>query len=295
MHALLDSDTIARAEALGLLARHVVDGPHGGANRSPRQGASVEFAQHRPYAPGDDLRRLDWKVLARSDHYVVKQYRQETDYACHLLVDASGSMDYGDGDAHKMTYARRLAACLAYAVLRQRDAVSLVTFDAAVSGEVPTTGNLAALRDVLATLVRVEPRGPTDLPAVLERVAGRTRRRGIVVVVSDLLDDEEAILAGVRRLTFGGHEVVVFHVLHPDERTFAFDGPVQFEGLEGDATITTRPSDVRRSYLAAFDAFCQKVRGACLSAGCHYVLHDTGRPLHEAVGEYLAFRSTLTR
>ncbi len=291
--SLLDPQVLAQAEALGLYARHVVEGVGSGDNRSPLNGFSVEFSQHREYAPGDDLRHIDWKILARTDRFFVKQYQQETNYHCQILLDASSSMSYGPGEAQKCFHAKRLAACIAYAVLKQRDSVSLRVFDEHVAVHVPTTSNFGSMNSLLRVLAAAEPRAGTNLPAVLHRVAGQYGRRGLVVIISDLFDDEDAILQGVRHLTFLGHEVVVFHTLHPDERNFNFAGPVKFSGLESPDQITVRPADVRRSYLNAFESFCAKIRGALEQNNCHYVVCDTGQPVHETLGAYLAFRARL--
>ena len=252
---LLDPDTINRAAALGLAARFVVDGHMAGDHRSPFRGVSVEFVQHRAYVPGDDTRRLDHKVLGRTDRYVVKQYEQETNVVAHLLVDGSDSMRYrsADGPAAKGTapaklskfdYARSMAACLAYLVLKQRDAVTATVFDTAARHHVPRTSTLAGLGDLMAVLADARPAHHTGIGDVLAAAAATVRRRGIVLLMSDLFDDEDKTLAGLRRLRFTGSEVVVFHVLDPYERQFPFAGNVRFTGLEpapGDQPLQTPP------------------------------------------------------
>jgi uncharacterized protein (DUF58 family) len=292
---LLDPATLARAEALGLYARQIVEGPTSGDNRSPFHGFSVEFSQHRQYVPGDDLRHLDWKILGRSDRYFVKRYQQETNYLCQFLVDASESMAYGEGDANKLEYARKLAACLCYAVLKQRDSVSLRVFDEVVSVAVPKTGNLGSIHGILAALAGATAKGITAIPQMLHRIAGEVTRRGIIVLISDLLDDEEKVLDGIRHLTFAGHEVIVFHTLHGDELTFDFNGTIRFQGLEMPDELLTKPADIRTSYLAELDAFRTRVREGCERTNSHYVLMDTTKLLHEAVGAYLAFRARVRK
>jgi uncharacterized protein (DUF58 family) len=300
----LDADTINRATALGLAARFVVDGHMAGEHRSPFRGVSVEFVQHRPYAPGDDTRRLDHKVLGRTDRLVVKQYEQETNFVAHLLVDGSDSMRYrsADGPAakglppaqlSKFDYARGMAACLAYVVLRQRDAVAATVFDTAARHHVPRTSTLAGLGDLMTVLANARPASHTGIGDVLHAAAATVRRRGIVLLLSDLLDDEDKTLAGLRHLRFGGSEVVVFHVLDPYERQFPFAGNVRFTGLEqyaADVPLKTRPADVRRSYLSNLTAFCDRIRAGCERHGCHYVPVDTGQPMAEVLGAYLASR-----
>ncbi|MFN4243440.1 MAG: DUF58 domain-containing protein [Tepidisphaerales bacterium] len=300
---LIDPQAVAQGEALGLLARQVVEGFLSGEHKSPFRGFAVEFTQHREYTPGDDLRHLDWKVLARNDRFYLKQYEQETNFVCHLLVDGSASMAYGGeatrpGDVltsgSKLHYACRLAASLAYLVLHQRDAVSLLLFDRDVRRYVPRTtapGSIHTLMRLLATYMPATGEaGATAVGAVLHQLAATTPRRGIVVVISDLLDDEAAVLRGIQHVRFVGHEVIVFHTLHPDELTLPFRGNVEFVGLEGGTPLLTRPSELRRTYLAEVEGFMTRTRLACESNRCHYVLADTSRPLAETLAGYLALR-----
>jgi uncharacterized protein (DUF58 family) len=287
---LLDPTTISQAEALGMMARHIVEGPSTGENRSPFHGFSVEFAQHRQYSPGDDIRHLDWKILGKSDKYFVKRYQQETSYLCQILLDTSESMAFGEGDSNKLLYAKRLAACLAYAVLKQRDSISLRCFDHRVAAHVPRTSNMGSMFSLLTTLAGAQAVGKTSVPAILHRIAGETTRRGIIVLISDLLDDEDAIIAGIKHLAFAGQEVIVFHTMHDTELNFDLPGAVRFEGLESGDQLTTSPRDIRDSYLQELRAFQTKIRVGCEQSNCHYVLHNTAKPLHEAVAQYLAFR-----
>lgn len=287
---LLPADAVSRATALGLFARRIVEGASVGENRSPYHGFSVEFSQHRQYAPGDDLRHIDWKVLARTDRFFVKRYQQETNCGVQILIDASASMAYGEGDENKLEYARRLAACVAYVSLMQRDSVRLHAFDEKLATPLPRRSSLAGIHDLLLMLAGLEARGGTQLPAALAKVVATTSRRGIVVIISDLLDDEEQIIAGLRRATVSGQEVVVFHVMHHDELAFDFRDAVRFSGLEEQLELSITPRDVRKSYLEALEEFRRRVRHGCEGAKSHYVLFDTRRPLAEALGEYLMFR-----
>lgn len=292
---LLDAETVQQAEALGLHARFIVEGYMSGEHKSPFRGFSVEFTQHREYSPGDDIRHLDWKVLGRTDRYYLKQYEQETNFVAHLLVDASESMAFGaergrGAGISKLDHAKRLAACLAYLVLHQRDAVSVSVFDALPRGHVPRTGNLASIHNIMTTLAALKPAAGTDVPAALHRLAGQVTRRGIVILLSDLLDDEAKVLDGVQHLRFAGHEVIVFHVLDPFELEFPFQGLVEFEGLESPGKLMTRPKEIRRTYLEQMRAFQARLREGCERNRSHYVLVNTAQPLHEALGGYLAFR-----
>lgn len=287
---LLDPETINRAEALGLHARYIVEGYMAGEHKSPFHGFSVEFTQHREYVPGDDLRHLDWKVLGRTERYYLKQYEQETNYVAHILVDGSESMRYGSGKVTKFDYARQLAACLSYLVLNQRDAVSVGIFDETMRSHVPRTGNLGQIHGIMTTLAAFKPTQTTGIGDVLHQLAGQIKRRGITILISDLFDDEEAIVKGIQHLRFGGSEVIVMHVMDPFELEFPFDGMVEFEGLENIPKIMTRPHDIRKSYLKEVNDFRDRVRLACERQQCHYTLINTAQPLHEALSGYLAFR-----
>jgi uncharacterized protein (DUF58 family) len=261
-----------------------------GEHKSPFRGFSIEFTQHREYVAGDDIRHLDWKVLGRTDRYYLKQYEQETNYVAHLLLDGSESMKYRSGAISKLQYGKVMAASLAYLILHQRDAVSAGIFDTSVKEYVPRTGNLASMHNIMATLAAFAPREQTNIAAVLHDMAGQIRRKGIVILISDLFDDEQKVLDGIQHLLFGGNEVIVFHTLDPFELEFPFDGLVQFEGLELEALVMTRPREIRKSYQRELQAFCGRIREGCEKQRCHYVLINTSAPLHEVLSGYLAFR-----
>jgi len=288
--SLLDAEALSRAERLGLQARYVVEGYLAGDHKSPFRGFAIEFTQHREYAPGDDIRHLDWKVYGRTDRYYLKQYEQETNFVAHVLLDASESMRYGSGAMTKLHYGKQLAACLSYLILRRRDATSVSVFDTGVRQAVPRTSSLGMMPTILQTLAAAEPTSTTRIATVLHDMAGLIKRKGIVILISDLFDDEGQILDGIQHLRFGGNEVIVFHVLDPWELEFPFKGLVEFEGLEAIPRIMTRPLEVRKSYLREIEAFRARVREGCERNQSHYVLMNTAQPLHEALGGYLAFR-----
>jgi uncharacterized protein (DUF58 family) len=292
---LLDPLVIADAEQLGLHARMIVEGYMAGEHKSPYHGFAIEFTQHRPYVPGDDLRHLDWKVLGRTDRYVLKQYEQETNYVAHILVDGSESMNYGSGKITKLHYAKQLAACLAYLVLLQRDAISLSVFDISVSEHLPRTGNLASIHNVMTLLSRSGAKASTNIAAVLHRLCGQIKRRGIILLISDLLDDEDAILKSVQHLRFGGSEVIVFQVMDDFELNFPFKGTVEFIGLENIPPIRTRPAELRKSYLSSLKAFQDRIRAGCERNNVHYQLVNSSQPLREVLTAYLAFRRRTRR
>lgn len=291
---LLDPEAINRAEALGLHARYVVEGYMAGEHKSPFRGFAIEFTQHREYVPGDDTRHLDWKVLGRTDRYYLKQYEQETNYVAHIVVDGSESMNYASAVHSKLHYAKMMAACLCYVILHQRDAIALAVFDERIKAYVPRTGNLSSMHNILVQLAEFQATGKTDAGAVLHDLAAQIRRRGIVIIISDCLDDEGKLLKGIQHIRFGGSEVILFHVLDPYELDFPFTGMVEFEGLEEIPRLMTRPRDIRRSYLSQMQAFRDRIREGCEKQNAHYVLVNTGQPLHEVISGYLAFRMRTT-
>jgi uncharacterized protein (DUF58 family) len=291
---LLDPATVSRAESLGLAARFIVEGYLAGEHQSPSRGFAVEFDEHREYTPGDDTRHLDWKVLGRTDRYYIKQYEQETNYVAHLLLDGSESMRYGSGPITKLHYGKMIAACLAYLVLHQRDALALGIFDTTLRDYAPRSDSLGSLHQILARLAAFNPQGQTSIGPVLHELAHQVRRKGLVLVISDFFDDEERVLDGIQHLRFDGHEVVAFQVMDPWELEFPFIGLVEFEGLERMPKILARPAEIRRSYLREVEAFRARLREGCERNQCHYVPVNTAQHLHEVLGGYLAFRRRTT-
>src|SRR5687768_8117595 len=246
----LDPAVIARLSTLELRARMVVEGFLSGLHRSPFKGFSVEFAEYRQYLPGDDLSTIDWKVYARSDRYYVKKFEEETNLNCYILLDVSASMGYGrKGGPTKIEYAQMLAASLAYLMNRQRDAVALTAFDDAIVQMLPPSARPGHLRSLLATLDRLQLGKRTDVSKPLHVLADAIKKRGIVVLISDLLDDPERVVDGLRHFRFRGTDVVVFHVMDPDELTFPFERASKFRDIEAGDELMAVPSVVRSSYL----------------------------------------------
>ena len=287
---LLDADTLARGEALGILARTVVEGYRVGEHRSPFKGFAIEFAQHREYTLGDDTRHLDWKVLGRTDRYYIKQYEQDTNFVAQIVLDGSESMNYGSGKTTKLDYAKQLAACFAYLVLMQRDAIALHVFDTEMRETMTRTDSMAKIHSIMHRLAAFKATQPTRLGVALSDVARMTKARGIVVVVSDLFDDEEAFEKSLQQIRFGGSEIIVFHVMDPYELDFPFDGTVEFIGLEGANRLKTNPQAIRKSYLESMNAFRKRMQLVCDRSGSHYILANTKTPLAEMLSSYLAFR-----
>jgi uncharacterized protein (DUF58 family) len=294
----LDPKVLNRVARLDLRARLIVEGTVAGRHRSPYRGFSVEFAEHREYAPGDDPRYLDWKVYGKSDRLYIKQYEEETNLLATLCLDRSTSMDYGAGGEgmSKADYAATVAASLAYLVVHQQDAAGLVLFDDGVRETVPHGSQPAHLARLLARIGEFRGGKRTDLGRALGDVAEKVRRRGVVVVVSDLLDDAEGILAGLRRLRSRRHDVVVFQVLHEDEVKFPFEGMTRFEGVEDPASeVLADPRGLKRAYLEALEAHTRALRTGCLAERIDFVPLDTSMPLDVALSGYLARRAGARR
>jgi uncharacterized protein (DUF58 family) len=294
-HNYLDPETLARGEPLGIMALKIVEGYRVGEHRSPFRGFALEFAQHREYTIGDDLRHLDWKVLGRTDRYYIKQYEQDTNFTATLVLDGSKSMKYGSGNITKFHYAKALAACLAYLVTSQGDAVALHLFDEKVAESIQRTDKVGKIGHIMDRLAAFEPSATTHLGDSLNDVARMVKSRGINMIISDLFDDEETMEKGIQRLRFNGGEVIVFHVLDPYELEFPFEGMVEFIGLEGEATLKVAPADLRKSYLKALGSYRERIQAICNRAGSHYVLADTQKPLAETLSAYLAFRHKVNK
>jgi len=286
----LHPEAIARISRLEIRARHIVEGFLSGTHRSPYFGQSIEFLQHREYTPGDDLRHLDWKVWAKQDRYYIKQYEEDTNLRCTLLVDVSGSMQYGSGPLNKYEYACTLAVSLAYLLLRQQDAVGCVAFDDRARAKVPLRTRRNQLNSIIHALEVSQPAQKTDLGTILHTVAESYPRRGMMVLVSDLLADRAGLQTGLKLLRQRGHDVLVLHVMDDDELDFPFNGPTRFEGLELSDHLNCNPRALREGYLAALATFLDEVRRGCASHTVDYALLRTSQPLDAALAKFLTNR-----
>jgi uncharacterized protein (DUF58 family) len=286
----LDPATLARLGSLELKARTVVEGFLSGLHRSPFKGFSVEFAEYRQYLPGDDLSTIDWKVYARSDRYYVKKFEEETNVDCHLLLDVSASMGYQSRGLTKLRYGSMLAASLAYLMNRQRDAVALTTFDDTITTMLPASARPSHLRSVLMTLETLTLGRRTDVSKPLHLLADGIKRRGLVVLISDLLDDPGQVVDGLRHFRFRGSDVIVFHLLDPAELTFPFERAARFRDIELGDELVAVPVVVRQQYLDALNHAIGRYRQELGSAGIDYVLIDTSTPLDFALMSYLSTR-----
>ena len=289
----LHPEAIARIARLELRARAVVEGVLAGLHKSPYKGQSVEFLQHREYVRGDDLRRVDWKVWGRQDRLYVKEFEEETNLRLALLVDGSASMDYRSGPLSKYDYAATLAASLAWLALSHGDAAGCAVFDDKVRASVPARTKRSQLASVVEVLET--PRGgrPTAFLPVLRGLAETLPRRGLVVVVSDLLGDREGVFQGLQLLRKRGHDIVLLHVMDDDELDFPFEGPTKFEGLEIPDHLACNPRALSEGYLAAVGEFLAEARRRAASAACDYSRIRTGEPVDAARGKFLSRRASM--
>lgn len=286
----LHPEAIKRISRLDLRARHIVEGFLAGMHRSPYFGQSVEFLQHREYVAGDDLRHVDWKVWARQDRLYVKQFEEDTNVRCTLLVDVSNSMQYGRGPLTKYEYGCTLASSLAYLVLRQQDAVGCLAFDEKVRLKVPTRSKRNHILSIINSLDITHPSNKTDMFGIMREAAETYPRRGMMAIVSDLLAPPDGFLKGLRLLRQRGHDVMVFHILDDDELDFPFTGPTRFEGLEMAAHLNCNPRALREGYLEALQAHLDTVRRGCAQNAVDYALIRTSDSLAAALAAYLSNR-----
>ena len=292
----LDFDTLSRIKNMQLLAKGVVEGFILGLHRSPYRGFSVEFAEYRQYVAGDEIKHLDWKVFAKSDRYYIKQFEEETNLACHLMLDISPSMDYKGAGVPwtKLEYACRLAACLAYLMMGQRDATGLMTFDNKIQRILPARGSPAHRQLLMATLDSVQPgAADTDLAGPLHSLADGLKKRGLVILLSDLLDDPVKVMSAMQHFRFLGNEVIVFHILDPDEIQFPFETLTQFTDSETHQQILVAPQSVRQEYLAEFERFFGQYRKGFADYGVDYKVMNTRDSLEFGLSEYLYRRGRL--
>lgn len=291
--SLLPEETMGALRRIEWQARKRKQGTLTGRHSSPDKGASVEFAEHREYAPGDDTRNLDWRVMAKSDRNVIRQYIEETNLRATLAVDVSGSMDYrGEHSIHsKMDYAKQLAAALAYLFVKQGDGAGLVTFDSSVKAFLRSGSRPSQVRQILEELYSTQAGRDTDLGTVLHEVAERIPRRGLVILVSDLFDDPDKIVEALHHFDYRQHELVVFHLLAEEELTFPFKKFQRFKDLEGiEEMLRIDPQAVRAAYLDRLRAFVKRIESSCGKMRADYVAVNTSTPLRDTLLDYFGGR-----
>jgi len=286
----LDPAIIARLGTIDLKARTIVEGFLTGLHRSPYKGFSVEFAEYRQYLPGDDLATLDWKVYARSDKHFVKKFEEETNLTCHMLIDVSKSMGYASGEVTKLQYASFLAGALAYLMHRQRDSFGLIAFDESISALLPASSRSGHLRAVLLALERLELGAGTNVAKPLNDLAAAMRKRGMVVLISDLLDEPAQVLDGLKHFRYRGTDVIVFHILDPYELKFPFEHAARFRDMETEEEVQAVPQTIREDYVDRMQSLIGFYRRELQLSGIDYCLLDTSQPLELGLMSYLMTR-----
>ena len=289
----LDPRTLAKLKGLQLRAKHIVEGYVAGLHRSPFRGFSIEFAEHREYTPGDDLRYVDWKVFGRTDKIHLKQYEDETNLVCYLVLDSSESMQYQGPDSplSKFEYAQCLAAAIAWLVLQQQDSVGLVTFDQILRSNLRPSSRASHLQQILQVLDSTTPVSKTSLGPIFHELAERFTKRGVVIVLSDFLDDVDSLLAGLKHFQHRRHDVVLFHIMDPAELEFPFTQPTLFQGMESLPDLLTDPKSLRKAYLAELQQFTSQIRAGCRRQGMDYRQCPTDHAFDLILANYLSQRS----
>ena len=286
----IDRRAVGKVSRLQLRARLAVEGYYSGIHKSPYHGFNVEFAEYREYSPGDDLRYLDWRVLARADRLFIKQFEAETNLSCYILLDASESMDFTTVGETRLDYGAALAAALTLLMLRQGDQAGLVVFDNAVRDYIPPRGNARHFRAICDTLETIRPGNDTDIADVLHEIAERIRRRSMVIVISDFFDDVDALLSGLQHFRHRHHEVVVLHLLDDAEIEFPYDRITLFEGMERGEEVIVDPRVVAESYRARFRDFLELLRRGCTEKNIDYERMQLSDPFDRALTAYLGRR-----
>ncbi len=285
-----DPKVLAKLKNLYLRARVVVDGVMVGIHPSRAKGLSSEFEEHREYSPGDDVRHIDWKAYGKFDRYSIKEYRETTNLKAYILLDASSSMSYASDGWSKFEYGSTLTASLAYLMLKQQDAVGLITFSNRIEKMVPPMATPGHLFAILKELEDRIPRGETSSGPVLQELAGSLKRRGFIILISDLLDKPEEVMRGLKQLRSKGNDVMVFHLLDNDELEFPFEQPTRFIDLEEDINLLTDPQAARSSYLKSMNSLIEGYRQSCASYLIDYSLFNTSVGLDRALVRYLTWR-----
>ena len=289
----IDPLLLSKISRLNLVAKLVVEGFISGLHRSPYQGFSVEFTEHKIYTPGDDLKYLDWKVFARTDRYYLKRFQEETNLKCYILLDTSRSMLFGSGEINKMDYAKFLAATLSYLLIKQKDAVGLVTFSDDISQYLPPKSTTRHLHRLLEVLEEAKAERKTRLSRIFHALAENIKRRGLIIVISDLFDEPEEVIKGIRHFRHKKHEVIIFHVLDPYEMNFGFRDLGEFMDLETGERVFLNPHLVKEEYWAKLDSFLYQYKRVFSESRVEYVKTDTSKPLDFFLLSYLKKRARL--
>ena len=291
----MNASTINKIDNLFLRARLVVEGFIIGMHKSPYHGFSVEFSEHRPYGYGDEIRYIDWKLWGKTDRFYIKQFEEETNLKCHVILDKSSSMGYGSTDITKFDYSKNLVAALIYLMIKQQDAVGLTTFDDKIDLTIPPKSKTSHLNLLLKAMHNSKTGGETNISTLLHSLAESIHKRGLIILVSDLLDDEEKIIKGLRHFRHKGHEVIIFHIVDPKEKNLEFDNNINFIDMENKDEITIDSRQIKKEYEKAFDKFCNYYKNKCLKNNIDYVQLDTTDSLDISLMQYLIKRMQINK
>ena len=290
----MNASTINKIDNLFLRARLVVEGFIIGMHKSPYHGFSVEFSEHRPYGYGDEIKYIDWKLWGKTDRFYIKQFEEETNLKCHLILDKSASMNYGSIDITKFDYSKNLSAALIYLMIKQQDAVGLTTFDDKIDLTIPPRSKKGHLNLLLQTMHRAKVGGETNVSSLLHSLAESIHKRGLIILISDLLDDEKKIINGLRHFRHKGHEVIIFHVVDPKEMNLDFDDNINFIDMENDEKLIVDSRQIKSNYNKAFNNFCSYYKNQCLKHNIDYVSLNTTDPLDISLMQYLIQRRQIS-
>ena len=291
---LLDPSIISKINSLELRARLVVEGFMVGLHKSPYHGFSVEFIQHRPYMQGDSLKDVDWKVYGKTEKFYIKQYEEETNLRSYILLDVSKSMQFSSGNnVSKLEYASTLAAALSYLMMKQQDAFGLTLYSDRIVEYLPPKATKSYLRQVLKSLVSVKASDTTNTAACLNSVAEKIKRRGLVIIISDLFDDIESVISALKHFSYQKNEIIVFQILDPIERNFAFGRDAIFKDMESEEELTTQPYQIQKAYKLAMEEFIGKIKNECLNSKIDFNIIETSTPFDKALMSYIQKRRRL--
>jgi uncharacterized protein (DUF58 family) len=291
---LLDPSIISKINSLELRARLVVEGFMVGLHKSPYHGFSVEFIQHRPYMQGDSLKDVDWKVYGKTEKFYIKQYEEETNLRSYILLDVSKSMQFSSGNnVSKLEYASTLAAALSYLMMKQQDAFGLTLYSDRIVQYLPPKATKSYLRQILKSLVSVKASDTTNTAACLNSVAEKIKRRGLVIIISDLFDDIDSVISALKHFSYQKNEIIVFQILDPIERNFAFGRDAIFKDMESEEELTTQPYQIQKAYKLAMDEFIGKIKSECLNSKIDFNVIDTSTPFDKALMSYIQKRRRL--
>jgi len=288
---LIEADVVGRLMGQPLLARFPMEGSISGHHRSPHRGSSVEFAEYRNYVPGDDIRRLDWRVFARTDRYYLKEFEAETNLRCYVVLDCSGSMGFAGEHGTRLDYAKRLAATLSYLIINQGDAAGLLHVTKKTATEIPPRRNASHLQVILDALGQARPTGGTRLVPMLHELAEKARRRALVVILSDCFCDGDELRDALQHLRFQKHDLALFHLLDPLELDFEFDRPVRFVDMEGSHSIVTEPATIRAEYQSQLKRFLDKLRDDCHEFNADYRRVTLDQSYGQVLADFLTERA----